>query len=113
MFKEGEMGRPGTDQHEVILYTIYRLDSDTVSYLQLVELRYIYQFVARTLGTDDPALIKLGIKNIPVKFKGRSKVEHVHRVYEWCKTQELRVSGRYDTRTAALPPRHTRNFSDY
>lgn len=85
----------------------FRLDVKKITYVEVLEMTYIFDYVQNQLlaQMDEIDRIFSEVRQLQrtVKLNGRSKKRKLYELYYWCQHQNMERSGRYDTHTLKVP----------
>ena len=81
----------------------FRIDIDEVTYMEQVQMLYIYHFTQKVIQGDSPGETVTYIPQLGAQLKGRNKRKRLYQLYTWCKMSDMRQSGRYDMKTLKPP----------
>lgn len=94
----------GTDYRIIApLCKYFRLDIRDITYVQRVEMVYIYERLAERLPDTDMRHIIAEIDRLRLFLKVRGKRRSLYYVFYWCQSEHMKKHGEYDT-AASRPP---------
>lgn len=80
----------------------FHLDYEDVTYVETVEIMYIYRYIAGTAEEDFARALE-EIKKLHAQVRGRSKRRRLYELFNYCQSQRINHSGKYDTSTLRPP----------
>lgn len=102
--------RPDAPQDPLldVLCKHFRIDRKLVTYMEDIEMKYVYRFVAESRGLQEPKQIFYEIRLLMLPYRIRSKRKKLHQLFIKCQSEHMVASDNYDTSSMRAPVKHIR-----
>ena len=81
----------------------FRLKPASVTYIESVEMFFVYRYVVRSTGQNGIEAVLLEITRLSIPIRTRHRRQRLHELFAFCQIKNVQECGRYDT-TATQPP---------